>query len=396
MSVWPFKKSEANNSRKSEREQRQEQQARWLGRLMAGGVCGLVVIVIYALRFFGQQFLLIVAAGVMIAGAAWLCGALTGFLFGIPHARQQAATSKAEPPEKQQSAGDRDEAAEDIRYTPSTSLEQIADWLTKIIVGVGLTQLNKIPGKLVLLTGYLSAGMGDDPASKPFVMAVYIYYSVNGFLFGFLWSRLQMLRAFADAELLKQIKEIKKELDYDSEALGLVGQQLALDAERVPNELLQQAIRKASPRTRNAIFEKAKETRHAPDATNDSKSRACDVFRTLIDLDTDGYDHESHAQLAYNLQDLGKVSESVDQLTEAINIRKRQGRRGWTYYELKRARGNIRLDDDTPSKPEMLKSILADLRVAYKDPKRPREDFQKDEIQIWLKKNDLDLKTLEG
>lgn len=47
-------------------------------------------------------------------------------------------------------------------YAPSTSLEQVADWLTKIIVGVGLTQLNKIPRKLDSLASYIAMGMGGS------------------------------------------------------------------------------------------------------------------------------------------------------------------------------------------------------------------------------------------
>jgi hypothetical protein len=390
-----FKKPEAAKSTTTEHEKGQEQQAKWLQRLMWGGVCGLSIIVIYALRFRSQEIALVASVGLMTAGAAWLCGALTGFLFGIPHARQQAQASKVQSAGKETN-GSNGEGSEDSRYSPSTSLEQIADWLTKIIVGVGLTQLNKIPNKLDLLAGYVAGGMGGDPGGKPFALAICIYYSVGGFLFGFLWSRLQMLRAFADAEILKQMKEIKKELDFDNEAMNLVSRQLALDAERVPNDQLEQAVCKASPLAKAAIFEKTKEVRHASDATNDAKNRACDVFRALVAADTEHYDHESHAQLAYNLQDLGKVEQSVKELTEAIDIRNRQGKSGWTYYEYKRARGNIRLDTDSPSKPEILNSILSDLRIAYKDQRRPREDFQKPEIQNWLKKNNLDAKSLES
>jgi len=33
-------------------------------------------------------------------------------------------------------------------YSGNTNLEQISDWLTKILVGVGLTQLREIPGQV--------------------------------------------------------------------------------------------------------------------------------------------------------------------------------------------------------------------------------------------------------
>jgi len=34
------------------------------------------------------------------------------------------------------------------KYMPNTNLEDVSDWLTKIIIGVTLTQLTKIPGYL--------------------------------------------------------------------------------------------------------------------------------------------------------------------------------------------------------------------------------------------------------
>jgi hypothetical protein len=117
-----------------------------------------------------------------------------------------------------------DEYEQVSKYRPSTSLEQIADWLTKIIVGVGLTQLSYIPGKLDALSVYIASGMGDAKANKPFVLAVVVYFFVSGFPFGFLWSRLYMLRAFAEAEILKAIAKISQ-FDFDNEAINLVSRQ---------------------------------------------------------------------------------------------------------------------------------------------------------------------------
>src|SRR5207247_8409037 len=99
--------------------------------------------VLRPVRPLGEGRVLSIASiGLIAAGAAWLTGALLGFLFGIPHTREDLQQSD--------------------RYKPSTSLEQISDWLTKIIVGVSLTQLSNIPIKLGELARYIASGMSPD------------------------------------------------------------------------------------------------------------------------------------------------------------------------------------------------------------------------------------------
>ena len=79
---------------------------------------------------------------VLLALCAAVLGGLIGFLFGIPrslqtsgpvqdHASVDAATSTIE---RSSVAG----------YRSNTNLEQISDWLTKILVGVGLIQFPSI------------------------------------------------------------------------------------------------------------------------------------------------------------------------------------------------------------------------------------------------------------
>ena len=52
-----------------------------------------------------------------------------GFLFGVPWATQQITREREGTIRGQHS------------YLPNTNLEQISDWLTKIIVGVGLVEI---------------------------------------------------------------------------------------------------------------------------------------------------------------------------------------------------------------------------------------------------------------
>jgi hypothetical protein len=86
----------------------------------------------------------------------------------------------------------------------NTNLEQISDWLTKVLVGVGLTQLAKLPAKLGLLAGYIAKGYTDsanpDGAKNVFALSMFLYFSALGFLTGYLLTRLALQGEFEKSE----------------------------------------------------------------------------------------------------------------------------------------------------------------------------------------------------
>ena len=127
------------------------------------------------------------ASAFLLAGAALAAGVLLGFLFGIPRARQQAGV----PPDAQSVAEG---------YAVNTNLEQISDWLTKIIVGVGLIQLATFPGKLKGLAGYFANAIGSGSISGSLVLAILGFFAIFGFLIGYLWARIYLTGEFSRAE----------------------------------------------------------------------------------------------------------------------------------------------------------------------------------------------------
>ena len=100
------------------------------------------VIVLYAAQWISDGAIPIIGVALLAAGAAWLVAVIVGFLFGIPR------LSDNTPGPLQQ-------------YRPSTSLEQVADWLTKMIVGVGLTQLNKVHQRFCIHDNLIVPGAGE-------------------------------------------------------------------------------------------------------------------------------------------------------------------------------------------------------------------------------------------
>ena len=92
-----------------------------------------------ALEIFGY--------GGLLGLGAIAIGGLLGFLFGIPRTIQSNEKTRDE-----------------FRQVVNTNLEQISDWLTKILVGVGLTQLNNLPPRMWELADRLKTGLNNNQA----------------------------------------------------------------------------------------------------------------------------------------------------------------------------------------------------------------------------------------
>jgi hypothetical protein len=126
-----------------------EDEAPWLPYLVAVFLPGaaLVAILIYA---WGDWAMLAVAA--LVAGGAFLAGGLLGFLFGIP--RSLAGPEGA------------DGKTELGAYRPNTNLEQISDWLTKILVGVGFVQFTTLARHAGELVNFLGPALGGTRSGR--------------------------------------------------------------------------------------------------------------------------------------------------------------------------------------------------------------------------------------
>jgi hypothetical protein len=132
------------------------------------------------------------ASAVLIALATLLAGAFIGVLFGLPRLRPAAAPGGAAPLTV--------EAAAVEAMRANTNLEDVSDWVTKILIGVGLTQLEAIPGQFQRLVDTLKqAAAGTTEALVP---AIVISYAVIGFLSGYLWARTRLGQAFKLAAFL--------------------------------------------------------------------------------------------------------------------------------------------------------------------------------------------------
>jgi len=135
--------------------------------------------------------------------ACTISGGFIGFLFGIPKVVQNAGAP----------AG-----TENYRQQVNTNLSDISDWLTKIIVGLGLVKLTKIPPYLkgiaqTFATGLNEAGKAEAPTAMAFAYGVVIGYFVIGFLFGYLVTRLYLAAEFREVDKAATLTELKNQID---------------------------------------------------------------------------------------------------------------------------------------------------------------------------------------
>lgn len=148
--------------------------------------------------------------------ASIAAGGAIGFLFGIPRAGG-AATPAANPAGKAPSAapdtagvpampnaaaagGGADGAGAALR--PNTNLEEVSDWLTKIIVGLGLVHLQELPGIVAATAANAAAGLSAHPTAShtSLATALIVGFAIEGFFLGYIYTRLFLQVAFARSD----------------------------------------------------------------------------------------------------------------------------------------------------------------------------------------------------
>jgi len=161
---------------------------------------------------FGLIAVIVHGWGALAVALLWALSSLAvgiavGFIFGIPKILQ---VDKPTTPEGE---------AADPRYQQmvNTNLVEISDWLTKIIVGLSLVQMGNIPGYVESMAREFAAGMGNH-SDKAFAEGILVYFSVVGFLYGYLLTRLFLAGAFAlaDQEAAEKLEKLSKDVEGEA------------------------------------------------------------------------------------------------------------------------------------------------------------------------------------
>jgi hypothetical protein len=153
----------------------------WIYAIPVIAVLWTIAILIYSVQLPASVMWTTFVTATLIGSCSFLIGGLVGFLFGIP----RAITSAAKP-------------VGGSRYEANTNLEQVSDWLTKIIVGVGLVQIGRIIPGLARLAQSMKTPLGGQPSSAAFGLALTIANVLLGFFLFYLWSRSLLRKELED------------------------------------------------------------------------------------------------------------------------------------------------------------------------------------------------------
>ena len=138
---------------------------------------------------FGQGggwaiFLQVSAVGTVVAGASAMVAWLLGLLFGIPR-------SIARPGDPAPAAANSAQAsAAQPTLRVNTNLEDVSDWLTKTLIGVGLTQLFSLPHKLWQYALAIDlASLNGKAGGAVFILGMALTGGAGGFWVGYVTTR---------------------------------------------------------------------------------------------------------------------------------------------------------------------------------------------------------------
>ena len=138
-------------------------------------------------------------------------GGITGFLFGVP---------RVIPYESEVQQGTANNSVinqNNTRLSVNTNIEQISDWLTKIIVGLSLVHLGEISAYLDNSASTLAKALGSyGEGPHAFSLALIVYFSIVGFISGYLLTRLYISRLIITADNQVAIGYDKGVISYSS------------------------------------------------------------------------------------------------------------------------------------------------------------------------------------
>ena len=306
------------------------------------GIAALIILILYSIGEKNDYKTLFSIIGItsIIAFASFSAGGIIGFLFGIPHQSSSNQSKPIQPTLQQlntssqlntntQTSSALPSSIAAPSYTPSSNLEQIADWLTKIFVGVGLTQIHKIITRFNILCFSLGKSIPDAHNGPTVCGAIIIVFFIIGFLIVYLWAYVflfQIQNSMCNEILDTVDAKLQNSDNNNKKAIDLANIQLNLpkDSNNIADNDLYDAFNSASGNVISSIFFKAVTQRklYWNDAANIHKvDKTIPIFQTLIKIGNETEFPENYAELGYALKDkaLPDYKNALANLNIAIN-----------------------------------------------------------------------------
>ena len=120
-------------------------------------------------------------------------GMLLGFLFGIPRTVPSGTVDVPAATEVPPNASNTLFTGTPSPMEINSNLVEVSDWLTKIIIGVGLIELKSLPGTAHGVADFIAPSLHIDlPTAQAIIGGVMLFFSVHGFLIGYLLTRIYL------------------------------------------------------------------------------------------------------------------------------------------------------------------------------------------------------------
>jgi hypothetical protein len=210
-----------------------------------------IVLFLSLLFFFSDSKSYAILTAAAILGAYYAGGCAIGFIFAVPKSLQRNTVLISDGT---------DAGQKQSNFSDNASLEEISDWLTKIIIGLSLTQFNHLQAMLRDASLNISASLQDVALTSsgaqrllPFSYGFIILYSAAGMIYGYLWTRVEFPKILKqrDDDLTKQ-KEVNRSLlrklnnpgDNEVALAGLMQTQKSVDSTQIE---LMHAILRSKP-----------------------------------------------------------------------------------------------------------------------------------------------------
>lgn len=134
--------------------------------------------------------------GIILGIASFVSSFFMGTLFGMPKRNNEKESD----------------------YSLNNSLVEISDWLTKIIVGLGLVKLKEIPGYLISLGEYIRiSSKYDGQLLNIYSIGIVIYFSFLGLYIGYNYMCFVLSNKYkyADENMIRKELEMANEKIYE-------------------------------------------------------------------------------------------------------------------------------------------------------------------------------------
>lgn len=211
---------------------------------------------------FKENKVFVIFSILTVIAAFFIAGCVLGFIFGIPkkYQNKQAAVQLDKYGKPLQPT--------DPNYTDNSSLEEISDWITKIIIGLSMVQFHAILKMIADAAGNINTSLkgaicADQSCHLNFYVfsyALIIFYPIVGAIIGYLWTRIEFPYILDQKD--RDLREANRERDKAENKLNR-----ARELNKLKEEDLQALVQTFTPATDSMIGkrEEFKQSQQLPD-----------------------------------------------------------------------------------------------------------------------------------